>query len=745
MLYWTCLECGRDCSPAVRECPACAAAAATRSQPSGPLEQHSGVEAGIASLAQTFKIVATTPLLAAPSEIQHLSANGKSGHTPGTATLTSVEVAPSVEEETLSIPAGDAVDSLVRPLVESAELEADAKPGAVGKPQSEAERSGQLEEEAAAIARAEEAKRQAEAEARRAEEEAAAVARARAEEAKRQAEAEIEAARARREAEEQARRAEEEAAAVARAQAEEAKLEAARARREAEEQARRAEEEAAAVARARAEEAKRQAEAEIEAARVRREAEEQARRAEEEAAALARAQAEEAKRQAEAEAKRAEEEAAAAARAQAQAAKRQAELEAAQARLAAEEFARRTEAEAARIAQALSEAVKLQAEAELEAVRAKHEAEESARRAQAEAALTAQAFAEAAKLQAEAELEAARARFEAEESARRAEAEAALTAEAFSQAVQLQADAVLDEIGAQLEAEQAIRRAQAEIARAIQALGCALDLHAESVLLPICAAIDAEQAAIGALVVSFQRSSAAGLLSAPTEILIEPAPPSLEWIRAAKPSIPAQAPADPSRAEFVAQPQPSTLAGPCLPAQFRNLSGLLVTGESRSRRPISLPAWTISVLVAIALFLATGAIIRHFNDSASTSAAETPAAAAVQPASAAARGPQSNALAKALEVSGLRVVNSWNHKPQVEFLLINHSGEELSGMNIQVAVKSAEAFASSTPILNINAFVRSLGPYQSKEIRTELDSDISASTFSDWQSLKTEVQISSGQ
>jgi hypothetical protein len=63
-------------------------------------------------------------------------------------------------------------------------------------------------------------------------------------------------------------------------------------------------------------------------------------------------------------------------------------------------------------------------------------------------------------------------------------------------------------------------------------------------------------------------------------------------------------------------------------------------------------------------------------------------------------------------------------------------------MNIQVAVRTAETTVGGTPILNINAFVRSLGPYQSKEIRSDLDTDVSPSALADWQSLRTEIQVS---
>lgn len=58
MLYWICPECGRECSPAVRECPNCAAASA--SQP----EQILALSENLARL--------TSPIPAARGEVPHL-------------------------------------------------------------------------------------------------------------------------------------------------------------------------------------------------------------------------------------------------------------------------------------------------------------------------------------------------------------------------------------------------------------------------------------------------------------------------------------------------------------------------------------------------------------------------------------------------------------------------------------------------------------------------------------------------
>ena len=103
------------------------------------------------------------------------------------------------------------------------------------------------------------------------------------------------------------------------------------------------------------------------------------------------------------------------------------------------------------------------------------------------------------------------------------------------------------------------------------------------------------------------------------------------------------------------------------------------------------------------------------------------------------------ALNKTVEISGLRLATTWTGKQQVRFLIVNHSDHDLSGVTVQVAVRSSDLAAGSAPILLIQAPLHSLGPYQSKEIRTDLDSGVPVSALSDWQSLRTEVQVTRGE
>jgi chemotaxis protein histidine kinase CheA len=632
MLFWICPECGRECSPAIRDCPACVGA------PDGSASAN-GSQSVLAP-AQALKTAVQEPAL--------FAANGNSGHgTPGLAVA--VDESSARGENAGPVPADEALESLVRPLVESAAAR-DSEPSVVAESFSIA-----LELRAEAVLEA--------ISARIATEEAARVQRE-AEEAERiQREAE-EAARLQREAEEAAR---------VQREAEEA----ARLQREAEEAARiqREAEEAARVQRE-AEEAKRlQREAE-EGARVQREAEE----------------AERLQREAE-EAARIQREAEEAARAQ-----REAEE--------AERLQREAE-EAERLQREAEEAERLQREAE-EAARVQREAEEAAR-LQREAE-------EAARLQREAE-EAERLQREAEEAAR-------LQREA-EEAARLQREAEEAE-RLQREAEEAER------------------LQREAEEAALLARFEAEQAAIRAVAASFEQRPTFALLCEVGETVVAPAAPSTEWIRTPRPQIRPCPPKDLNFASLAWSPATTPLAGPCLPRDL-HLVDLGSVTRKPDRKGFGVPTWILSVVLATSVFLGVGALLQYLGASRDSKASPASASATAQaiPASSGTAARQ-DATAKFLEVAGLRVVTAWNHKQQLHYVVVNHSGSDLPGMAVRIAVRRFEAASSATPLFTVDASLPSLGPYQSKEVRTDLDSDASASAIPDWQSLRAEVEVSDG-
>src|SRR5258708_32730350 len=110
MLHWICPDCGNDCSPTVRECPGCANAPVRDVSPS-----QDAVTEGVLALARSLQPSMDMLLLApAPQQLLLAAVNGN-GHSNGNSSTI------AVKEEDVRIPEDDTIDSLVRPLVESAE------------------------------------------------------------------------------------------------------------------------------------------------------------------------------------------------------------------------------------------------------------------------------------------------------------------------------------------------------------------------------------------------------------------------------------------------------------------------------------------------------------------------------------------------------------------------------------------------------------------------------------------------
>jgi hypothetical protein len=271
---------------------------------------------------------------------------------------------------------------------------------------------------------------------------------------------------------------------------------------------------------------------------------------------------------------------------------------------------------------------------------------------------------------------------------------------------------------------------------AAEALSTALATQAEALVDAIDAQLEAERAAIQKLAACFSRSCSNSLLAAPAEIITAPAPPVFDWIRTPRPILQPLAPQSEKPTQS-SGPQAPTLAGPCLPPELRNLAELQNGKPARKSRPI--PGWVASLMGATLLVFLTVTSLQYFG-AQSDAKANTPAGA--QPASSAS---SFEALDRTVEISGLRLARSWTGKQQVRFLIVNHSARDLSGVTLQVVVRSSDLASSSAPILLIHAPLRSLGPYQSKEIRTDLDSEVPVGALSDWQSLHTEVQVSRGE
>src|SRR5579864_1617410 len=113
MLYWICPECGGECSPAVRECPACAGAAVISPAAASPAFRKPSVTEEVLALVKNTQPTPRMP----PATVNGLASGN--GHAASTATL---ELPEPLVEEKPSEPPKEAIESLVRPLIESTAL-----------------------------------------------------------------------------------------------------------------------------------------------------------------------------------------------------------------------------------------------------------------------------------------------------------------------------------------------------------------------------------------------------------------------------------------------------------------------------------------------------------------------------------------------------------------------------------------------------------------------------------------------
>jgi hypothetical protein len=280
-----------------------------------------------------------------------------------------------------------------------------------------------------------------------------------------------------------------------------------------------------------------------------------------------------------------------------------------------------------------------------------------------------------------------------------------------------------------------------EEARAPDALAEALELQASIVLDSIALQNEAKQSAIREIVESFQQQSRQSMLPAAPDVVTAPAPPSLQWIRAPRPRILPIPPAEESLAATMTGPQTPPLAGPRVPQELRNLvEQQSEGGHAGSRKKKSgFPTWTMSLVVATVVFLGIGSLLQYMSSSRD---AKAEAAVTQRSDPSAAATPADPPTSKLVEVTGLRLVApASNQRPLLEYIVVNHTSTTLTGIGLRVTVRSGASGPGSAPLFSFFIAIGTLGPYQSKEYRTELDPSLRASQLPEWQDLRADVRV----
>jgi hypothetical protein len=277
------------------------------------------------------------------------------------------------------------------------------------------------------------------------------------------------------------------------------------------------------------------------------------------------------------------------------------------------------------------------------------------------------------------------------------------------------------------------------------ALANALEFHAIFQLDAIYQQLQADNSCIRAIVESFFEQPKTPLLSWPESIVQPPAPMASQRIPMPRPNI---APAQPPPADPVASlsPQPLTLAGPYLPRELQSFVPSPPRAAKGARQGGRIPGWIVSSVVALLLFLGAGTVLQYFTGNGDAKASSVPVSQASSADAALDVAPgETHPLARFVEVTGLRVVADLKHRSQLHYIVVNHGSTQLAGVSLRIAVRSSVTGANDPPLFAVATVIPSLGAYQSKEFRVDLDGDVRSSVIPEWQNLRADFQVATHQ
>lgn len=158
------------------------------------------------------------------------------------------------------------------------------------------------------------------------------------------------------------------------------------------------------------------------------------------------------------------------------------------------------------------------------------------------------------------------------------------------------------------------------------------------------------------------------------------------------------------------------------------------------RKP-GMPAWLMSLLFALG-FVAIGAGAYYGYKRFGTTQSEAAVNPALEsPAPAAAGPPKPHPYAKYIEVTGLRLTED-TQKAEVRFVVVNHSSAEIAELSATVRLKAVSR-SDQEPVGTFSFKLPSLGPYEIKELKSQVQTKLRVYELPDWQFLRAELEITS--
>src|SRR5712691_7151893 len=158
-----------------------------------------------------------------------------------------------------------------------------------------------------------------------------------------------------------------------------------------------------------------------------------------------------------------------------------------------------------------------------------------------------------------------------------------------------------------------------------------------------------------------------------------------------------------------------------------------------------LPTWLMSIVFTLAfggIVLGAYYAVEYFKKEPSAAASgavemEKP------PAASTTTDTKGSPLRKQIEVVGLRLTQNNAKKTEVRFLVVNHSGVEIQDLAVSANLLARTSKRDEEPVGTFSSKVTSLGPYESKEMSSVVNTKLKVYELPDWQNLDLRLQFTS--
>jgi hypothetical protein len=151
-----------------------------------------------------------------------------------------------------------------------------------------------------------------------------------------------------------------------------------------------------------------------------------------------------------------------------------------------------------------------------------------------------------------------------------------------------------------------------------------------------------------------------------------------------------------------------------------------------------IPNW-LGFLIAAAVFGGIAYSVIWYTGRDETGSAKKAAAGAVAP-----KSNTKHPYANALEVAGFRITQPGKNKVSVQFLVVNHSGVEMSDLGGVITLRAKGLDAEAAPAAVFQFKVSSVPPFGAKEVEVSEVMEIrKPNDMPDWQFYEPVVEITS--